>query len=303
MKSNVLSAEPSASDTLKTDGDPVRLAVQSFGMTDAGRVRDSNQDQFLIATLRKTLRVQQTSLSLGKVRHSTDESHLFVVADGMGGHAGGEQASALAVDAVEAFVVETFKWFSKCRGREQDQILTDFQAAVGQANARVLAEGHEHPDLRGMGTTLTLAYSLNDTLFVAHAGDSRCYLHRRGELHQLTRDHTLVGDMVRRGGLSPENASKHRLRHVVTNVLGGDSPELDVELHKVQLEPGDAILLCSDGLTEMVPDGQISDVLSAAPDAEQACEQLVARANDRGGKDNITAIVARYEAAISEDIR
>jgi protein phosphatase len=297
MKSSILSAKPSGSDTLKTDGDPVRLAVQSFGLTDAGRVRESNQDQFLIATLRKTLRVRQTSLALGKVRHSTDESHLFVVADGMGGHAGGEHASALAVDAVEAFVLETFKWFSKCKGREQDQILADFQSAVGQANARVLAEGHEHPDLRGMGTTLTLAYSLNDTLFVAHAGDSRCYLFRRGQLHQITRDHTLVEDMVRRGGLSPEDASKHRLRHVVTNAIGGDSPDLEVELHKVQLEPGDAILLCSDGLTEMMPDRQIAEILGTTSDAEYACEQLVARANDKGGKDNITAIVARYEAA------
>jgi serine/threonine protein phosphatase PrpC len=302
MKSNVLSAEPNASDTLKTGEDTVRLTVESFGMTDAGKVRETNQDQFLIATLRKTLRVRQTSLSLGKVRHSTDESHLFVVADGMGGHAGGEHASALAVDAVEAFVLETFKWFSKCKGREQDQILADFQSAVGQANARVLAEGHEHPDLRGMGTTLTLAYSLNDTLFVAHAGDSRCYLYRNGDLHRLTRDHTLVEDMVRRGGLSPEDASKHRLRHVVTNAVGGDSPELEVELHKVHLEPGDAILLCSDGLTEMLPDHEIADVLATMPDAERACEKLVARANDEGGKDNITAIVARYEAA-EEDIR
>jgi PPM family protein phosphatase len=298
MKSNVLSAEPSASDTLKTDEETVRLAVQSFGMTDPGKVRETNQDQFLIATLRKTLRVRQASLSLGKVRrHSTDESHLFVVADGMGGHAGGEHASALAVDAVEAFVLETFKWFSKCKGREQDQILADFQSAVGQANARVLAEGHEHPDLRGMGTTLTLAYSLNDTLFVAHAGDSRCYLYREGDLHRLTRDHTLVEDLVRRGGLSPEDASKHRLRHVVTNAVGGDSPELEVELHKIQLEPGDVILLCSDGLTEMIPDQEIADVFASIRDPEHACGQLVATANRKGGKDNITAVVARYEAA------
>src|SRR6266446_3510693 len=112
------------------------LAVRSFGLTDCGKVRERNEDQFLIATLVKALQVQQTSLPQHKVQHSSDRSYLFVVADGMGGHAGGEQASALAIDSVETFILGTFKWFAQFKGPEQDQVLADFQSALGQANAR-----------------------------------------------------------------------------------------------------------------------------------------------------------------------
>jgi len=291
--SSVLSQD--AADTLEIE-EGVRLAVHSFGMTDTGKVRETNEDQFLIAAMRKTLRVERTSLAVGKIRRSHDESHLFVVADGMGGHAGGEEASALAVDAVESFLVETFKWFSKCKGRDQDQVLAEFKKAVAEANAHVLDEAHRHPELRGMGTTLTLAYSLNDTLFIAHVGDTRCYLFRDGVLQRLTQDHTLVEDLVRRGALTPEQAPKHRLRHVITNAIGGDSPEIQVELQRIRLQPDDAVLLCSDGLTEMVSDSEIAHILDTAPDAEHACQQLVDSANQNGGSDNITAIVARFEA-------
>src|SRR4029079_18783061 len=145
-------------------------------------------------------------------------------------------ASALAIDSVETFILGTFKWFAQFKGPEQDQVLTDFQSALGQANARVLVEAAERPELRGMGTTLTLAYSLNDVLFVAHVGDSRCYLCRQGILHRLTCDHTLVEDMVRRGTLSAEESSHHRWRHVMSNVVGGDSAGLKVEVHKLHLE-------------------------------------------------------------------
>ena len=180
--------------------------MRGFDLTDPGKVRDTNQDQFLIAVLRKTLQVQRTSLPVPKVQYSSDQSHLFVVADGMGGHAGGEQASALAIDSVEAFILDTFQWFAHFKGKEEDKLLADFQNALGQANARLLAEAAGRPELRGMGTTLTLAYSLNDMLFVAHVGDSRCYLFRHSLLYRLTRDHTLVDEMVRRGALNAEEA-------------------------------------------------------------------------------------------------
>src|SRR4029077_6663224 len=188
----------------------------------------------------KALQVEQTSLPQATVQHSSDQSYLFVVADGIGGHVGGEEASALAIDSVESFILETFKWFAQCKGKEQDQVLTDFQSALGHANARVLAEAAERPELHGMGTTLTLAYSLNDALFVAHVGDSRCYLCRQGLLYRLTHDHTLVEDMVRRGALAAEETEKHQWRHVITNAVGGSDPEVKVEVHKVHLETGDA---------------------------------------------------------------
>jgi protein phosphatase len=272
------------------------LSVRSFGLTDTGKVRPSNQDHFLIADLRKCVRVVRTSLPVPKVQHGGDRGYLFVVADGMGGHAGGEQASALAVDSVETFVLDTFKWFARFKGKEEERVLADFQSALGGANARVRAEAAESPELHGMGTTLTLAFSLNDRLFVAHVGDTRCYLHRGSVLHRLTRDHTLVEEMVRRGALTAEEAAHHAWRHVVTNAVGGDSPEVRVEVHKIHLEAGDAVLLCSDGLTNLIGDEEIGQILQAEPDPEPACRKLVARALEEGGKDNVTVVVARFDA-------
>ena len=282
---------------LKSPDSHPTLAVRSFGLTDRGKERDGNEDQFLVATLVKALQVQNTSLPQPKLQHSSDRGHLFIVADGMGGHAGGEQASALAIDSVETFVLEGFKWFAHLKGQEEDEVLADFQRALAQANARVLAEAAGRPGLHGMGTTLTLAYSVNEDLFVAHVGDSRCYLYRNGRVHRLTSDHTLVEEMIRRGDLSAEEAGQHFLRHVITNALGADSPEVKVELHKLRITAGDGILLCSDGLTNAVSDEDIACVLQADVDPERICRQLVARANDAGGPDNITVIYVRYENA------
>lgn len=284
-------------DTAKLPGIHAPLTVTSFGLTDLGKVRKNNEDQFLIAVLLKALQVEQTSLPRPRIQHSTDRSYLFVVADGIGGHAGGEEASALAIDSVETFILDTFMWFAQCKGQDEDGVLADFKNALDQANARVLAEAVQRPELRGMGTTLTLAYSLNDVLFVAHVGDSRCYLCRQGILHRLTRDHTLVEEMVQNGTLKPEEAAQHRWRHVITNTVGGKSVPVKVELHKLQLEDGDRLLLCSDGLTEMLPGVEINRILQNAGEPEQACNWLVAGANEAGGKDNITVVVAHFHAA------
>jgi protein phosphatase len=175
-------------------------------------------------------------------------------------------------------------------------VLADFQRALGRANSRVLAESAERPELRGMGTTLTMAYSQNDELFVAHAGDSRCYLGRERKLYRLTRDHTLVEEMVRHGLLPPEEASGHRLRHVITNAVGAGSPEIKVEVHKLDLESGDQLLLCSDGLTSMVRESEINDVLWSETEPVGACRRMVTLANQAGGKDNITVVVAQFTA-------
>jgi PPM family protein phosphatase len=297
ISSDVAVVNPNDMRTLKPPDARPPLAVRSFGLTDRGKVRDGNEDQFLIAVLLKSLRIERTSLPQPKVQHSSDQSYLFVVADGMGGHAAGEMASALAIDSVESFILESFKWFAQCKGKEQDQVLADFQSALGHANARVLAEAAERPKLRGMGTTLTLAYSLNDELFVAHVGDSRCYLCRQGTLYRLTRDHTLMEEMVRHGVLPAKEASQHPWRHVITNAVGGDTAAVKVEVHKVHLERGDRVLLCSDGLTEMVPEGEINQILQSEAEPEQACRRLMTRANEAGGKDNITVVIAHFRAA------
>jgi protein phosphatase len=258
-------------------------------------VRDSNEDQFLVAVLNKSLQVLQTSLSESPGSFSSPVGHLFVVADGVGGAAGGEQASALAVTTIEGFMVDALHWCYQLRGPGEDRLLTEFQRALQQADARILREGRRHPELHGMATTLTLAYAVESELYVAHVGDSRCYLLRGGILYRLTRDHTLAAEMARRGLVDAAEASRHPFRHVVTNVVGGTDPGVQAELHKLPLMAGDRLLVCSDGLTEMVAEADILALLQAHDDPATACERLIARANEAGGKDNITAVVARFD--------
>jgi PPM family protein phosphatase len=277
-----------------------RLRLRSHGMTNPGRVRESNEDQFLIATLAKTLCIYQSSLAEPKARHGEEQGHLFVVADGMGGAPGGEQASSLAVRSIEEFVANTLKWFFHLKGPETEHVLDDFQSALKQADARLFAESDEHPELDGMGTTLTLAYNLGTTLFVAHAGDSRCYLCRDGNLVQLTHDHTLAEDLRHKDGGAWAAKLHHRFSHVITNAIGGHSRGVRAEIHRVTIAAGDAVLLATDGLTREVSDDQIAAVLDAEKDPQVACERLIAAALDAGGRDNITVIVARFDAPTDE---
>jgi protein phosphatase len=273
------------------------LAVRSHGRTDKGRVRASNEDQFLIATLTRTLQVQ-TSLPQDTLQCSPPQGHLLAVADGVGGSNAGEQASALALSAIEGFVLDTLNWCAHLRSeagpRNGEQVLAEFQKALKRADERVYSESQLRPECRGMGTTLTLAFVLEDELFVAHVGDSRCYLLRSGLLYRLTRDHTLVAEMVRRRLLEPGEAARHKLRHVVTNVVGGSDPGVQVEVRKLPLEAGDRLLLCSDGLTEMVSEDEVLALLGGAADPAAACDHLVERANDNGGRDNVTVVVASF---------
>jgi protein phosphatase len=176
-------------------------------------------------------------------------------------------------------------------------VLKDFQAALVQADARLAEESAHHPEFAGMGSTLTMAFVSGWRLFVFHAGDSRCYLYRGGRLRQLTDDHTIAAELARHGVIKPEEVRRNRFRHVVTNVLGGHEADLRVDVEKIDLEPGDAVLLCSDGLTDVVTDDRIAAVLSSVPDPRAACERLVTEANDAGGPDNVTAVVARFDAA------
>jgi protein phosphatase len=290
--------ETASSDTVNIDDD-LPLSVRSFGLTDRGQVRPDNEDQFLIAVLRKSMCVGQSSMELAHTEYSDEEGRLFLVADGMGGHRGGEQASALTIETIQTFALNTFKWFLRMRGSEGNQVLDEFKAALEQADARVIEQAAAHPELRGMGTTATLAYFQRRRLFVVHAGDSRCYLHRGGQLQRVTHDHTLVQAMVEQGTISPEAAETHRLRHVVTNIIGGNEPGVRVDAHKVDLHPGDRVLLCSDGLSGMLSDDQIAAILAAHGEPQAACERLVAEANAAGGKDNITVLVARFSLAES----
>ena len=273
------------------------LAVTVFGMTDKGRVRPSNEDQFVVAELTKTMHIMHTSLPEPKTQFGNEHGHLFLVADGMGGARAGEQASALAVVAIEQFTLNTFRWFFQSAGPEAQAVLAQFQTALRQADARILEEAAEHPELSGMGTTVTMAYHLDAQLCVVHVGDSRAYMYEDGELHQVTEDHTVTADMVRRGDLQPEAAARHKLRHLITNVIGGNEALRYVEAHALQVQAGDRLLLCSDGLTEMLTNETIAATLREEPDPEAACKRLVAQANEAGGRDNITVLIVRFDPA------
>ena len=297
--SNSLTTPPSDSTANfgPADGGPAscRVGLEVAGLTDPGRVRTSNEDHFLIAKLAKSMQVCQTSLPEGHGTHFADEvGHLFVVADGMGGAAAGERASALAVESVEEFALNTLKWFFHFSGQEQHTLFAELRDGLERADREIVEQARQDYRLRGMGTTLTMAYSLGTDLFLVHAGDSRAYLYHDGTLQQLTRDHTLVQLLINGGALRPEDAKTHKNRNIVTNVLGGPREGVEAEIHKLALADGDLLLLCSDGLTEPLTDDEIAAILGRARDPEEACAQLIAWANERGGPDNITAVVARY---------
>jgi serine/threonine protein phosphatase PrpC len=281
-------------------GQPDRpaLTVRSFGMTDRGKVRPANEDHFLIAELTKAMHIEHTSLPQASAQFGEERGRIFLVADGMGGHQGGEAASALAIVSIEKFALNTLKWFFPLQGNDTKTVTDEFQTAMREADENVVAAGDKRRELRGMGTTLTMAYSLDSELFIVHVGDSRVYVYRKGELHQITHDHTLVAEMVERGEVAPDQAATHRLRHVITNVIGGAEAGVRVEVHKLDLQPIDRILLCTDGLAELSND-QIASVLASESDPEQACKQLVKHANEQGGRDNITVILADFSDAES----
>jgi PPM family protein phosphatase len=272
------------------------LEVKTFGVTDRGRVRRSNEDQFLIAELTKTMRIWQTSLPDAKAQFSDERGHLFLVADGMGGHQGGEQASALAVAAIQQFTLNTLKWFFESNQAEAQRVLAQFQSALREADRQVRQEAAAHEELSGMGTTVTMAYHLESQLCVVHVGDSRAYLLRDAALHQITRDHTLMAELVSSGALQPEEVATHRFRHVITNVVGGNEAGVKVEAHAIQVQPGDYLLLCTDGLTEMVANDAIATTMRDAADPEAACKRLLAMALEAGGRDNVTVMIVRFDA-------
>lgn len=266
-------------------------SVQCFGSSDIGRVREGNQDSFLVTRLVQRDAIPEGGGSQVRRRVLDPDGHLLVVADGMGGHLGGERASALTVETVEATLRELIP-----RDGQIDErgILDALREAITRADHKVWEEGQSNAELRGMGTTLTIAFSFGSELYLGHVGDSRCYMLRDGKLAQLTQDHTVFGDLVRRGALRPDTAAGHYFRHILTAAVGTGNATTRAELRKLPLRRGDVLLLCSDGLSEMVFDDELTVVLKENEEPTSASRALVDLANHHGGRDNVTALVARY---------
>jgi protein phosphatase len=237
------------------------MRLSSFAGSDVGRLRSGNEDSYFCG---------QT---------------VFAVADGLGGHQGGEVASAAAVEPLARLDGRSFK--------DAGEAAEALAAAIREANEAILDRAAGDPALYGMGTTVTAAVAGDRYLQLAHVGDSRAYLLRGGTLEQLSTDHTVVGELVRRGRLTPQQAAVHPERSILTRAVGLD-PRVPVDLpDPLEVQPGDQVLLCSDGLTEAVADGRIAELLSTAPDGQAACRSLIDAANDAGGPDNITVVLVR----------
>lgn len=278
---------------------PAPPAVRAYGLSHPGRVRANNEDVFVVGELARTLIVRHTNFPQPDETHSRYRGHVFLVADGVGGNEAGDVASRLGTASVEEFLLNAFRRVTAAPPADGQTALRELQAALRRADARLFDEADRHPEWRGMGTTLTMAVASGWRLFVAHAGDSRCYLFSAGKLRQLTADHTFAADMARSGLISRTQQDHHPWRHVVTNLLGGTELGVRAEVHQLDLHPGDVLLLCTDGLTDMVPDEAIAAALAAEADPESASRRLIDEANRNGGEDNVTAVVARFDTSSS----
>lgn len=278
---------------------PPALSVTTYGLTGRGRQRGTNEDRFLIASPATALWVDREGRHARDLGYTEIEGDIFAVADGIGRRTGGGVASAVALEAMGAALLSTLKWMFALGDPESAgaDMLEQIELVFRCADARVREEAEKNDGLLEMGTTLTMAYRHASFLYVGHAGDSRCYLLRDGKLHQLTRDHTVAAELARRGFLTTDAAVRHAARRVLTAALGPATDTLKVDVHRLRLHAGDTVLLCTDGLSGVVPEHEIASILGAADSPGGACEELVERANDLGGPDNITAVAARFERA------
>jgi len=238
-------------------------------MSDVGRCRKVNQDMFLLDE------------SLG----------LFAIADGMGGHAAGEVASDLAINALAGSLRGSDRSDGAWSPTEAAELL---RIALNEGNRKICESVLARSEWRGMGTTMVALVLAENRAVIGHVGDSRAYLLREGELRQLTSDHSWVNEQVKLGLLTNEQAQRHPMRNIVTRALG-NQPAVEVDLIVEAIQPGDVFALCSDGLSGMLDDQEIREVLAAQGSVPQAaCRELVERANERGGEDNITVIVMAH---------
>ncbi|MFO0878778.1 MAG: protein phosphatase 2C domain-containing protein [Gemmataceae bacterium] len=277
-----------------------RVEVDLAALTHQGLVRSGNEDSYIIYRTSRMWERLHTSLSNDHLpRRFEENAYLLAVADGMGGHQAGEVASQLAIRTGVALVLNAAQWAMKldhpeARESEIEEAVargSDYFRRIHQALAD---QSMADPALSRMGTTLTVSYSVGDDLFVLHVGDSRAYLYRSDMLDQITRDHTVVQTLVDAGTITPEQAQGHRLRHVLTRVLGGGAREAHAEVSHRQLMDGDCLLVCSDGLTSMVPDTEIAAILRLQLSAERTCQTLIDAALAAGGRDNVTVALGRY---------
>jgi protein phosphatase len=269
--------------------------VDYSAATHRGLVRINNEDRYSFCRFGRSLHTMLTNLPEGRLpRHVDELGYAMLVADGMGGQAAGEFAAELAVLTLINLELETPDWIVSIQESDAERVLARMAERYRKIDDVIRDFGDREPELAGMGTTLTMACSLGPRAIIAHVGDSRAYLLRAGALHCLTKDHTMVQYLVDTGMVQSADQVARHLRHALVQCLGGDADECEPEVQQLTLTGGDQILLCSDGLSKMVPDADIANLLKQSPTAEAACQALVGAALNNGGKDNVTVVLARY---------
>jgi PPM family protein phosphatase len=266
--------------------------IDIYGLTHPGKVRKDNQDHFLVCALHKSATVQHSSLPLEHISPGSQRvALLMMVADGVGGGHRGEEASRLALEGVTRYVTSCMACYYGTASNDDAEFYTALQEVAGQCHAELVRRGEEDPDYRGMATTLTLYLGHWPRAFLLQVGDSRCYLLRGDELSQITRDQTMAQELIDLGVMKPADAAGTRYERTLSSSIGGHQTAPVVT--KFDLTWDTVVLLCSDGLTRLVPDERIRERLRSMTSSRQACEALLQDALDAGGEDNITIVVRR----------
>lgn len=269
-------------------GHDAPVMVEVFALTDVGRTREHNEDAFVVADLSSGSSfafphaIRQGAGSAGT---------LFMVADGMGGAAAGELASETAVDVVVRYMRE--QWAPR-RSLDPGAFAESLEAATEMANNAIYKHASEHPELRGMGTTATIAGLLGDTLYLAQVGDSRAYIVRDGVARQITKDQSLMQKLIEAGEITEEAAEQSERRNIILQALGPEAV-IRIDLTHQRVRRGDVLVLCSDGLSGVVRGEEIGRAVSEEHDLQLVCRRLIALANALGGPDNITVVAARFD--------
>ena len=273
---------------------PFHAGHEFAAVSHPGRVRHHNEDHYLITRLARRFSVIATNMPEGSLPNGFQgEAYGLVVADGMGGMAAGETASLLAIKTGVELVLQSPVWATHVDSANVSRIVHHIFDQFQKVDLVVSDEARADRQLNGMGTTLTLAYLADHKLFVVHVGDSRAYLFRGGRLRQLTHDHTMAQGLADAGAIRPEEVAHHAKRHVLTNFVGGPTSGVHPEANIIDVEEGDILLVCSDGLTDMVLNHEIASILERAQSADEAAHQLLDQALVTGGRDNITVLIAR----------
>lgn len=279
--------------------------MDTFGLSDIGLVRERNEDQFLIADLKKSVIIHQTSLSYDDETHlmGGSQAKLLLVADGVGGNPAGDRASRLAVQGIVQYLLNTMHWLFRLNDGREDAFFDDLRAALAFTQEKLRMHAEAASSEQQMGTTITLAYIVWPQVYLIHVGDSRAYVFRDRQVIRLTHDQTDASTTADAGMIPEKDVQKNPRRRVLSGLVGCDPQQLTPEVNQFKLSLHDKLLLCTDGLTAHLSDDEIAALLAEDQTSEEACRRLVKAANDAGGEHNTTVVLAHFTDGASDHLR